>query len=260
MKKIALVLVLVLVLSMCLTFTSVCFAWYTVTPNECYYEVTNKAGLQAYIQDETTYKKSIIIPYSYFFKVTQQASDGYYRISYNNDDALFISENVADGDVRLTSFKTLSEFTQGPNYTMTLNAPATALQLYDYNFAADQALPCTSVIFIGYAVNEGIYYFLVNATYSIMGTSNTVRAYVKASDVLSSEFNPELIPINPDSKQAKEDKTNKQTEEAQNKLKRNIFFIVICVVCVLIVLLIYNPFKKKPVKKNNPNMTSDDDF
>ena len=93
-----------------------------------------------------------------------------------------------------------------------------------------------------------------------MGTTSTTPAYVKASDVLSSEFDPQLIPINSDSQQAKDDKNAKDIETAQNKLRRNIFFIVICVVCVVVVLLIYNPFKKKQVKKANPNMTSDDDF
>ena len=260
MKKIALLLVLVLALSICLTFTGVCFAWTNVVPDECFYEVTNQNGLQAYILDGVTYKASIVIPYSYFFKVTQSPKDGYYKISYNNKDDLYIAENVPDGDVRLTSYKTISDFQQGPYYTMALNAPSTAIQLYNFDYAEELALPCSSIIFIGYVKHEDIYYFLVNATYTIMGTTSTTPAYVKASDVLSSEFDPQLIPINPDSQQAKDDKNAKDIETAQNKLRRNIFFIVICVVCVVVVLLIYNPFKKKQVKKANPNMTSDDDF
>ena len=260
MKKIALLLVLVLALSICLTFTGVCFAWTNVVPDECFYEVTNQNGLQAYILDGVTYKASIVIPYSYFFKVTQSPKDGYYKISYNNKDDLYIAENVPDGDVRLTSYKTISDFQQGPYYTMALNAPSTAIQLYNFDYATDYALTCSSIIYIGYAKHEDIYYFLVKATYTIMSEEHTTTAYVKASDVLSSEFDPQLIPINPDSQQAKDDKNAKDIETAQNKLRRNIFFIVICVVCVVVVLLIYNPFKKKQVKKANPNMTSDDDF
>ena len=259
MKKIALLLVLVLTLSICLTFTSVCFAFYTVSPNECFYEVTNQAGLQTYVLDGT-YKESIVIPYSYFFKVTLGPTDGYFKITYNNKDDLYIKETLSDNDVRLTSYKSLSDFQQGPYYTMALNAPSIAINLYNMDYASDTSIPCSSLIYIGYTKHEDVYYFLVNATYTILGETHTAPAYVKASDVLSSEFNPELIPTNPDSQKAKDDKNAAETEVAQNNLRRNIFFFVICVVCVLVVLLIYNPFKKKQVKKANPNMTSDDDF
>ena len=261
MKKIALLLVLVLTLSICLTFTSVCFAFYTVSPNECFYEVTNQAGLQTYILEGTTYKPSILIPYSYFFKVTAPLADGYYRISYNNNEDLFISENIADADIRLTSYKTLSEFQQGPYYTMALNAPSTAIELFDndYNSVGTQG-NISSIIFYGYTAKENVYFFLTKITFNIGTDVYNTTKYVKASDILSSEFNPELIPINPDSQKAKDDKNAAEVEVAQNNLRRNIFFFVICVVCVLVVLLIYNPFKKKQVKKANPNMTSDDDF
>ena len=259
MKKIAIILALVLILSISLTFTSVCFAWYIMAPSDLYYEVADTNGLQTYAYYNDAYVKSIIIPYTYFFKVTATAADGYIKISYNGRDDLYISENTPQNATRSTTYKDC----QTAFYKMDLAAPSSALQLYEFNFtkAGEPQSNITQLDFVGYALNEDAYYFLVNVTITIgSNTLAPVTYYVKAADVTSSEFNPGLIDSNPASSKAKDEKEAHDYQVAQNKLRRNIFFIAICTVCVVVVLLIYNPFKKKQPKKANPNMTSDDDF
>ena len=261
MKKALVLVFLIVMLVTCLMATPICYAA-TISSNNSFYEVTNKDGLQTYIlpQDSTTYVQSIIIPYSYFFKVNSSAAEGYYNISYNNCNDLYVSEATLMQNVRATTYQTDESFTVGPYYTLTLTAPATALQLYKKDFSADTALVCDSIKFVGYTTNDNEYYFLVNATFTILGTQNNELAYVKATDVISTSFDPKNIAINPDSKQAKDEKEAKDVEVAQNMLKRNIFIIVICVACVLVVVLIYNPFKKKTNSRPVNDITANEDF
>lgn len=259
MKKVAIILALILTLTICLTFTSVCFAWYVVSPSDYYYEVTDTNGLQTYVYDGTNYLPSIIIPYTYFFKVKAPASDAHFKIEYNGRNDLYISENIPQNTVTSTNYTECDT----AFYKMDLAAPSSALQLYEFNFtkAGEPQSNITQLDFVGYALNEDAYYFLVNVTITIgSNTLAPVTYYVKAADVTSSEFNPGLIDSNPASSKAKDEKEAHDYQVAQNKLRRNIFFIAICTVCVVVVLLIYNPFKKKQPKKANPNMTSDDDF
>ena len=260
MKKIGIILALILTLTICLTFTSVCYAWYIVAPSDSYYEVTDTSGLQTYVYDGANYLPSIIIPYTYFFKVKAAASDAHFKIEYNGRNDLYISENIPQNAVTSTNYTECDTAA----YKTELAAPSSALQLYDNHFAAAGA-PTSNISkldFIGYANNDGTYYFLVKVTITIGASTNELSDpyFVKTTDVLSSAFDPTLIAANPASSKAKGDKEAQEYEVAQNKLRRNIFFISICVVCVLVVVLIYNPFKKKQPKKVNSNMTSDDDF
>ncbi len=258
MKKIALLAVLILLVSILIASTSICYAD-SISDLGFFYEVTDSNGLQTFIydQDSSSYKQSITIPYSYFLKISANASNGYYKISYN-DCELYISEATAPSSIAVTTFDKVSQFQQGPYYTMDIAAPNAAIALYDLNFSLLHTLECTSIRFVGYTQHENVYYFLCKVKNK--GFTEEYLRYIKASDISGSDFSPSLIPINPDCKKAQEDQDAKDIEVAQNKLRRNIFFFVICVVCVLIVLLIYNPFKKKQPQKTNPNMTSDDDF
>lgn len=260
MKKVALLLVLVVALTMALTFTSVCYAATSLTRSNNYYESIQSGGIQAYRFDTNTnsFVKSIIIPYSYFFKVEANAASGYYQISYNGYEELFIPEPTSSSAARATTYDEITDFDEAPAYSLSLSAPDSNLTLYDINFANPSSTSVESLRFVGYAKNEDTYYFLVmvQLPYDVP----EFASYVKASDVLDSSFDPANIPIHKNSKEATDEQAAKDVEIAQNMLRRNIFFITICVVCVLVVLLIYNPFKKKQTKKINTNNTSDDEF
>ena len=267
MKKIALLAVLILLVSIVFASTSICYAD-SISDLGYYYEVTDTNGLQTYIKDGDAYKQGITIPYSYFFKISTQATNGYYKISYNDCD-LYISEATAPNSIAVSKKDNLNQFQQGPYVTMEIVAKDdTAITLYNFDFAEVDDSKCTAIKFIGYTQHENVYYFLCKVTlklggdyvYYLKASDNIKFSYLNAKDVSGSDFNPSIITINPDSKKATDDQNAKDIEVAQNKLRRNIFFFVICVVCVLIVLLIYNPFKKKQPQKTNPNMTSDDDF
>ncbi len=263
MKKVAVLLLLVLILSLSLTYTSVCFAWYTNLKSDTYWEVVSKNGVQTYLLENTVYKESVIIPYSYFFKVEgDRTSDGYYNISYNGQTNLYVSSNLDEAAIKSTNYKSESEFQISPYYNLTIAAPDKALQLYDLDYAASSSprTDITAIKFIGYAKHDNIYYFYATFTINVEGEEITRTRYILANDVLDSTFDPSNITIHPDSSKAKDDQNARDVEVAQNKLKRNIFFFSICVVCVLVVLLIYNPFKKRQSKKTNSNMSSEEDF
>lgn len=257
MKKAGICLILILIISLSLTYTSVCFAASVITPGDVYHEVIAKDGLQTYILEDTTYKESIIIPYSYFFKVTNQASNGYYKISYGGFDELYILETIGSNQVKTTSYTKESDFTQSPYYILNLSTPSTQLTMYNNNFEAQDALTCTVISFIGYAKHEDKYYFFAKITTTLVGD---IYKYIAAEDVLDSTFNPTNIAVHPDSKEAKDEQESKNIEIAQNQLRRNIFFFVICILCVLVVILIYNPFKKKSSRKVNINNIQEDEF
>ena len=262
MKKVAVLLLLVLILSLSLTYTSVCFAWYTDLHKDTYWEVVNKNGIQTYLLENTEYKESIIIPYSYFFKVDGDRANGYYQISYNGQTNLYISDALDEASIKSTNYKQVTEFQISPFYNLTIAAPDKAIQLYDldFNTSSSPRNDITAINFIGYAKHDNIYYFYATFTINVEGELVERNRYILASDVLDSTFDPSNITIHPDSSKAKDDQNAKDVEVAQNKLKRNIFFFSICVVCVLVVLLIYNPFKKKQSKKTNSNMSAEEDF
>ena len=259
MKKALILVFLIVMLVTCLMTAPICNAA-SISSSDTFYEVTNSEGLQTYRLYNTAYVQSIVIPYSYFFKVIANAAEGYYQISYNGCNELYVSEATLFQNVRSTTDQNEDAFSVGPSYTLALTAPATALQLYNKDFSTGIALPCDSIKFIGYATHDNDYYFLVNATYTIGEDSHTSLMYVKSTDVISTEFNPKNIAVNPDSKEAKDEKQAKDVEIAQNMLRRNIFIIVICFVCVLIVILIYNPFKKKTQSRPVNDISTSDDF
>ncbi len=259
MKKALILVFLIVMLVTCLMTAPICNAA-SISSSNSFYEVTNSEGLQTYRQDNTNFVQSVIIPYSYFFKVVANAAEGYYQISYNGCNDLYVSEATLFQNVRATTYQTEDSFSVGPYYTLTLTAPATALQLYNKDFSTGISLPCDSIKFIGYAVNDNDYYFLVNATYTVGDQTNTSLMYVKSTDVISTSFDPKNIAINPDSKEAKDEQQAKDVEIAQNALRRNIFIIVICFVCVLIVVLIYNPFKKKTQSRQVNDISTSDEF
>ena len=258
MKKALILVFLIVMLVTCLMTAPICNAA-SISSSETFYEVTNVDGLQTYLLYNSTYVQSIIIPYTYFFKIIANPQNGYYKISYNGCNDLYVSEATLFQNVRGTTYQTEESFEGGPYYTLKLNAPATNLQLYNQDFTEAQAIKCDELGFIGYAVNDNDYYFLVNATYTL-GTKTTITMYVKSTDVISTEFNPKNIAINPNSQEAKDEKQAKDVEIAQNALRRNIFIIVICFVCVLIVVLIYNPFKKKTQARQVSDISTSDDF
>ena len=260
MKKALILVFLIVMLVTCLMATPLCYAA-SISSSNTFYEVTNKDGLQTYILlTNGTYVQSIIIPYSYFFTVETTAAEGYYNISYNGCKDLYVQEATFPQNVRITTYQTEESFAVGPFYTLTLTAPATALQLYKKDFSLGTPQVCDSIKFVGYSVYDNDYYFLINATYTPVEDPITSLAYVKASDVISTSFDPKNIAINPDSKEAKDEQQAKNVEVAQNMLRRNIFIIVICVACVLVVLLIYNPFKKKPNSRPVNDVTATEDF
>lgn len=259
MKKAVLLTLLIVILSVALWVTPICYAA-TISASNCFYEVTNQDGLQTYLKDDLTFIPSIVIPYTYFFKVTQSPAEGYYKISYNGYEELYVQEATLPQSVRLTTYESSSSFKAGPYYTLPLNAPATALQLYGKNYNADALMICNSLSFIGYANHESEYFFFVKATQTVGGISNDYYMYVKATDVISSTYDPKKIEINPDSQPAKNEETAKDVEKAQNQLRRNIFIIVLCFVCVLSVILIYNPFKKKSQARPVNSITTNDDI
>ena len=264
MKKVAILLLLVLILSLSLTYTSVCFAWYTDFKADTFWEVADKNGVQTYLLENTEFKASIIIPYSYFFKVDgDRRDDGYQSISYNGQSDLYINTEQLDStDVKATNYKQESEFQISPYYNLTISVPDNALQIYDLSFQPDPQTysNITSLKFVGYTKHDNLYYFYTEYTIIIGGTTMTNKAYILASDVLASTFDPTNITIHPDSSKAKDDQNAKDVEVAQNKLKRNIFFFSICVVCVLVVLLIYNPFKKKTQSRQVNDISTNEDF
>ncbi len=263
MKKVTILLLLVLILALSLTYTSVCFAAYTNLKADTYWEVVSKNGVQTYLLINTEYKESIIIPYSYFFKVEgDRTSNGYYQISYNGQTNLYISASLDESYIKSTNYKVESEFQISPYYNLTIAAPDKAIQLYDSNYQSDSQTysNISAIKFIGYAKHNDVYYFYTLITMNIAGHEYTDTHYILASDVLDSTFDPSNITIHPDSSKAKDDQEARDVEVAQNKLKRNIFFFSICVVCVLVVLLIYNPFKKRQSKKTNSNMAAEEDF
>ena len=260
MKKAVLLILLIVILASALLVTPICYAA-TITPSNSFYEVTNTEGLQTYLKDDVNYIQGIIIPYSYFFKVTQAPADGYYKISYNNYEDLYVQEATLPQSVRLTSYESASSFKTGPYYTLKLTSPATPLQLYNKDFSTGSLFVCTSIDFIGYATYENEYYFLAKESNDLGGGEviETVR-YVKATDVISSSFDPKKIEINPDSQQAKNEENARDVERAQNQLRRNTFIIVLTVLCVLVVVLIYNPFKKKSQARPVNSITTNDDI
>lgn len=260
MKKALLLLTLIVILVTALTITPICYAA-TLTASNSFYEVTNTDGLQTYVKsDDVTFVQSIIIPYSYFFKIIQSPAEGYYKISYNGYEELYVAEATLNQSVRLTTYESASSFSAGPYYTLPLNAPATALTTYNKDFTPNEPNIFKSLSFIGYASHDNEYYFFTKATITIGDVSQDFYVYVKASDVISSSFEPNKISINPDSQPAKKEENDKNVEKAQNQLKRNTYVVVISVVCVLVVILIYNPFKKKTQSRPVNSITTNDDI
>ncbi len=138
MKKVTLLLVLILLLSVCLTSTGICYAWtYGVSVTDTYYEVIDKGGLQTYALVDTEYVESIIIPYSYFFKVTNEASEGYCKISYNGYTNLYIPTSYETQIVQSTTYTSEDDFSQSPYYSLSLSAPDEAIYLYSAKFEQD---------------------------------------------------------------------------------------------------------------------------
>ena len=259
MKKAIILTILIVILATALTITPYCFAD-TISASNNFYEVTDTNGLQTYAKtSDTTFVESIIIPYSYFFKIVEKA-DEYYRISYNDYDQLYVAEATLSQSIRSTAIENASSFKVGPYYTLPLTAPATTLQLYNMNYDADAANVFNSLSFIGYALHNEEYYFLAKETIVMGGVNYDAYLYVKASDVLSSSFDPKKIELNPDSQQAKNEEKEKNVEKAQNKLRRNMFIIVLCISCVLVTVLIYNPFKKKSQSRPANSITTNDDI
>ena len=138
MKKAVLLTLLIVILSVALWVTPICYAA-TISASNCFYEVTNQDGLQTYqkLSDDVTFVESIIIPYTYFFKVIQSPAEGYYKISYNGYEELYVQEATLPQSVRLTTYESSSSFKAGPYYTLPLVAPNTALTTYKKDFTAN---------------------------------------------------------------------------------------------------------------------------
>lgn len=258
MKKVIIITLLMIILSTLFIGSGVCFADESQA-NYYYVEKGSELGIRISASDEAMI--ALYIPSTYAFEYVEKV-DGFVKIRYNGYEGY-----VSDANFNQYCKPVTSKWGDSPYFhTITANVNVDQLPLYDKNTrSASSPIPKSMVSIgkiYGYYHNENGYFFLVEATVTVL-TASTEICYIKASDTTLADFNKDTIPenagytaeITPDPTPSgngdgstptiNPDTSDPSTTPATNNFERYVLIAVIAVLCVVIIILIFAPNKSK---------------
>ena len=263
MKKVIIITLLMSVLATLFIGSGVCFA---DESQANYYYVAKDSELNVRMSPSEEGKIIMQIPSTYAFEYVDKA-DGFVKIKYNGCEGYVSEVYFTQYCKAVTSKWGDNSYYYSISLTMT-NIKTDQLTLYNKDNMSpyDPPFPTRSVSIdkvYGYYHNESGYYFLVDTTTSVYGTTIKNTGYIKASDTTLADFTKDAIPENAGyaaeiavtepSGGNGDDTTptitpndgDPSTTPATNNFERYVLIAVIAVLCIVIIILIFAPNKSK---------------
>ena len=260
MKKVIIITLLMTVIATLFIGGGVCYAEESQTN---YYYVAK--GSELTVRSAATEEANIImqIPSTYAVQVIEKA-DGFVHIKYNDCDGY-----VSDANFNQYCKPVTSKWGESPYfYTISLNisnVTTDQLTLYDKSsFTPSSALKTMVTIdkVYGYYRRGNDYYFLVDTTANVFGSTINNTGFIKASDTTLADFTKDSItdsagylaetapteqPNNGDDNTPtlNPSEGDGTTLPATNNFERYVLIAVIAVLCIVIIILIFAPNKSK---------------